>query len=744
MKDGQSSLSRETGLWWLLGLISACAVVAFAPLLTGATIVDAPYKMDIGNQWIPFSTFIKQCYLDFNFPLWDPHDLCGMPFLAFPHTESLYLPWVLEHLLAPSFHLATSINVFFHLCLAGCSVFALLSWNGRKNVSAFCGAVGFVFSGFFFAYINFPPSLASCAWLALWYAVFFRLLERPGFMLFVLSLFAFSGMIMGGDLETAVYGVLGACFEVGLRLRERSLQRRQLILAASAIAAGALLAFPQLFPAQELLSHSIRAESMGAAGGLLGIFFLPLKAVFQIPQSASIYPPNHGLDPFYLGPFLVLLAAMGLGFSYSRRRLLIFPLAAVYMIVMYAPPFSGLTSHIPILGQMVLSFRAWPIISLFFYMAAAYAMDMWIKGEAEKKGHILLPLGKGGAVFLLVCGLVTLVSLYWIRHAAWLRFPFVAALVAVGVAGIFPGVPRLARLLGKPRVLAAVLVAADVYLLALGWMPKTDPEVFKIGPRLASLLSNTAGQTRYHIISSYGRMDNKLLFHLGLRLDADNIATYIRVPARKDAKRLALLYPSLFKYKNDSLVRYDQMVIRDPAKMDRDRAELLNRMNVGILVGRHPVPALADLDLSPLLEDNSDKRGNLYAYRNKNAMPRAVLTDRKRSGYLRAVAVYPSPDSMKIQVPVERPPSFRNLSISDSYYPGWRAWQGDTELKIGSDRLNLRNVEAGASDRPVTMKYVPLSFRTGLWAGIAFGGGVLFFLGFYLWSVRKRVPGEEV
>ena len=82
---------------WVALLVLFSAVLSFWPLLWGKTIVAHPRSADIGNQWLGFAAFLRNIYLAGYFPLWDPHDFCGMPFLAFSHTNSLYLPCLGNH-----------------------------------------------------------------------------------------------------------------------------------------------------------------------------------------------------------------------------------------------------------------------------------------------------------------------------------------------------------------------------------------------------------------------------------------------------------------------------------------------------------------------------------------------------------------------------------------------------------------------------------------------------------------------
>ena len=201
---------------WLLGLVLMSAAVPLLPAARGRTVVDTPFTLDLGNQWIGFATFLRECYRSGRFPLWDPHDLCGMPFLAFAHTGSLYPPWALAQSLFRSYAPAAAFDVFLHLALAACACFLFLRTALRSRPAAFAGALAYAFSGFIFGNINFPPSLHSGAWLPLWYAGAFATLRRPRPGSVGLAAVGLAAMIYGGDLEMVVYGGLGLLFEAAL------------------------------------------------------------------------------------------------------------------------------------------------------------------------------------------------------------------------------------------------------------------------------------------------------------------------------------------------------------------------------------------------------------------------------------------------------------------------------------------------------------------------------------------------
>jgi len=696
---------------WLLGLVLMSAAVPLLPAARGRTVVDTPFTLDLGNQWIGFATFLRECYRSGRFPLWDPHDLCGMPFLAFAHTGSLYPPWALAQSLFRSYAPAAAFDVFLHLALAACACFLFLRTALRSRPAAFAGALAYAFSGFLFANINFPPSLHSGAWLPLWYAGAFATLRRPRPGSVGLAAVGLAAMIYGGDLEMVVYGGLGLLFEAALQRRERTLRLPAALALMLALALGLLLAAPQLLPALELQDQSIRTGSnFTPAVNTVVLALAPVLALFPFPLPATIYPANHGLDPYFPGILLLLLAAYGLRFPHARRRLLVFPAAAVYVVLFYLPPLSRLFAHVPVLGGLLVPLRLQPALWLFLLLACAQSLDEWAGKEAGTPDR-LLPGGRAGGIALIVFALLTLLSLFWFRQGWVLRAVFALFALLAGLSAFRLGGLRPERLARNRYRLALLLIAADLYGLTLGWMPMTDPGRLAADPRLQAIIGDTAGRGRYHILSIRGIIDPGLPYHLGLRLHADAIDAFSRVPPRSAALRLARLYPALLLRREGRLVQYDQMAVRDPKKLDPQNLDLLNRLNVAWIVSRFAWrPPGPGLELEPALA-----AADLYIYRNRAAWPRAVVET--ASGVGPAKVSYPASDRVTIALPVNLVGPAR-VRLSDSWYPGWRAWVDGRETRIVPDELGLRRL---ALERPgaIEMRFEPASFRLGLGAGLA-------------------------
>jgi len=703
---------------WVIFLVLGSGLCAFLPCFFHRTVVDHPYVNDVGYQWLPFASFIRECYASGCFPLWDSHNMCGMPFLAFPHTGALYLPWVLIHSIFQEYAGGGAVDVFVHLCIASLSAFALFRSIGRTGASSFCAAAAFAFSGYIFSNLGVPHTLHAGAWLPLWFAAAFAVISGAGILSFLALAALTSVMIYSGDFELFIYAMLGLGFESWMRRKEERCGARQILLLSASIGAGLVAAAPLLLPALELGARSIRSAGpfMPEVNYKL-MALIPVYALFQLPQPSMAFPPNNGLDPFYLGAVFIIAAAASLKLSaYSRRRLLVFGLAAAYVILIYVPPFNRWGSLVPVLGDLVVPRRMWPVLTLFFLLAATHALDGWIKSKGSREGDETLSWtpGKGSGWFLVIFGLATLISLYRVRHGIETRIIFCIAALGAGAwlvarPGIAAKPPARLR-----SAAVAVLVVLDLYLLALSWLPMTDPAEFRLDRRAVRLLSDTATEGRYMIAAARGVVDPELPFNMGLRINADTIDTFIRVPPADHARRLARLYPSLLKYKDGSLVRYDQFAIRAPRNLDRSRTELLNRMNVRWIVSRKPV-AIPGLELGPIAEQEG-----FFAYKNESAQPRAFISG---AGGIQSVGVRSAlPGRLELIPPSPRLSPLSDtgaeLFISESWYPGWRAFTGGEELRIEKTEDAFRKLKLKGL-HSIFMTYRPASFRIGLFAGMA-------------------------
>ena len=163
-------------------------------------------------------------------------------------------------------------------------------------------------------------------------------------------------------------------------------------------------------------------------------------------------------------------------------------------------------------------------------------------------------------------------------------------------------------------------------------------------------------------------------------------------------------------------------------------------------------------------------RGEINVYRNDDVLPRAfaVFREQRVDSKDKALAVLGSPDfdphtTVVLEGAGDKPTlppstgqalparieSYRDnevkvavtmprdgyLVLTDSFFPGWRAYDNGSEVPLlRADRI-FRAVRLGAGDHLVTFHYSPLSFQAGLYG--SFIASVAILLAFALWLWRR-------
>ncbi len=140
-------------------VLAAMIVVPFWDILLGfKTFVIRDY----GLYSYPVAYYLRQSFWRGEWPLWNPYNCCGLPFLAQFNTLALY-PFSLIYCLLP---LTWGLGVFclLHIFIAGMGMYFLAArWTGSRPGAAVAGVV-FAFNGLTLNFLMWPSHLATLAW----------------------------------------------------------------------------------------------------------------------------------------------------------------------------------------------------------------------------------------------------------------------------------------------------------------------------------------------------------------------------------------------------------------------------------------------------------------------------------------------------------------------------------------------------------------------------------------------------
>lgn len=203
------------------------------------------------------------------FPLWNPHQFCGTPFVGNGQSGLFYPPhWLLA--VCPTSRAMGLLNAI-HYFLAGLFAYLLLRVLGASAAGSLLGGLVYSFGGFIVAWTELPSLIETAVWLPaglLGVEVIFRRSRLWGGMVLAGAL---DMSLLAGHLQIAAYvwlvaAAAGLAHVIhGLWIRRETLQPMLSLVAAFLLGAG--LGAVQALPTLELGARSPRGGGEVSAAG---------------------------------------------------------------------------------------------------------------------------------------------------------------------------------------------------------------------------------------------------------------------------------------------------------------------------------------------------------------------------------------------------------------------------------------------------------------------------------------------
>jgi hypothetical protein len=195
-------------------------------------------------------------------PLWNPYQLCGLPFMAVP-SAGLFYPGNFAHLPFDT-GLATEIVLIAHQILGGLGMWLLARTLGLSASGALAGALTFMWSGWMIHSLGWPSRISNMSWLPVTVLAIERTIRGGRWATYGLIV-AVSCQLLNGATEYHLHnmyvGALFATFRLPRVASQVSLLvagQRALIL-LGCVTAGVALSAAQLMPSIELVGQTLRA-----------------------------------------------------------------------------------------------------------------------------------------------------------------------------------------------------------------------------------------------------------------------------------------------------------------------------------------------------------------------------------------------------------------------------------------------------------------------------------------------------
>ncbi|MCZ6833181.1 MAG: hypothetical protein O7F11_05495 [Acidobacteria bacterium] len=393
------------------------------------------YNADHARFVLPRAVLLRQALAAGELPLWDPTSFMGNPFLALWQTQVLYPPNLLLLLVDGRASLAWA--VVLHLLIAGLGMLYLGKGIGLSRPASLLGALVFTFGGHMALRMGHPSFIATLAWLPWCVLAVERFLQlRRVRWLAGLALF-WALLILAGQATLVVYsGYLLAAWILVRTLRP--FRGRALLVLATALLAGTLLASPQILASLELAQRSGRAER---SLDRLERSQLPARQLTQIlapelfgtvrngtsDESALLPADDRSRLSFaasvagYGGSWIPVLALLGLaGGAWSRRRTLLAAAAMAALLLATGSPLFDLAHGLLPGFRFSVGNRALPILLFVMAVLAARGAHLLACGEVTRRRKIMVGWTW---MALMIAG--------W----AWLRFLWLPGRALAGLHG---------------------------------------------------------------------------------------------------------------------------------------------------------------------------------------------------------------------------------------------------------------------------------------------------------------------
>jgi hypothetical protein len=689
---------------------------------------------DLVTSFYPYRTIAARVIREGTLPLWNPYMLSGAPFLAMAQSALFYPGTVLYYLLPVP--VAWSLGFILRRILATVFTAMLLKRIGATLTGSVTAGLIFAFCGFLTGWQGQSMSDAAI-WLPLICYSVVRLHADASARSAAIGALAFAMPVLAGHPETAAHLTLtGIAFAAFLWIHQPTINFIKAFIGVGLLALG--LASVQVLPTMEWLKyihHSLTEP--WPAPPLHSMLGLVSRDITRAATSLGLSMPEHAA---YLA--MMTFAAAPLAFlARSARRFVVFfaIMAVMTLSAAYAlDPGHWLVSHIPGLNALKnsrLTLVAGFSLAVLAGLGISAVEEFGLSESQRRRFRAVLLSAAGSAVALMLIYVARVIPASEVID--FMRQPRFGLILLVAGA-ICLALRAYGRLSRSWFALATLLIVGlDLATVTFGAIPFTRPrDVFPPIPLFDKIPKNGGEPFRIaQVAYAYGANFESMYRYSavgGYEIPLERLKTFLADVSRKDM---------------DSVMLTAEGVLE---KQDR-RLDMLNARY--FVVSKWNARA-------PEFEQHPDRFrylhtfGDTHVYENLRAFPRAFVIPvsgveviREDSEQLRRLkdpafdgerhVILPEPppawsaqglteslptsvspvrwefmraNDFELQVNVTEPSV---LVISQTDYPGWRAYVDDRPVPLTRANYAFPAIVAAPGSHRVRFSFSPLSFKAG-------------------------------
>lgn len=705
------------------------------------------------RQHIPWHSFTFSQLKDGVLPLWNPYNFSGTPHLANVQTFIFY-PLNILFFVLPLFN-AWIILIALQIFLAVLFTYLFASSLGLSRASSALASLGYAFSSFMLFWLEMAIVGHTIIWLPLILYSIQKLHGRFEKKYLLMLIFASTTAIFSGHIQTAIYVfIVSAAFwltKSHLSLKSTKSRVESLIFFVLWVISSVLITAIQTIPMIELYVNSPLTEAFSKE--VFAMYTMPFQNTLTLfapdffgnPATLNFWSTIYGDGTPHIGVIPLFFAVFAL---ITSKRWEVKFLALIALIIFFfatrGPIFFIVDRlNIPFLTGTS-SARTTFILAFALSILAGFGLDAFLKRQKES-----LKL-----FYYLIAGFLLIYIFLWLSTAlipevsqdpTWKEKLKISQHNLILPTLIFLSLP-IAYLINRiifPRKSLIIFIILILSSTIFGGIYQSN-KILPYSPRkfffpkhdVISWLSENAGTNRF--------------FGVGTASIATNFATYYKINSPEGygvfrIKRYAELVES---QKDGKLPKnYERAVAEFPSIDTQNRRRLFDLMGVKYLLTKDDMERDALEHVSEKPEDDAKiawQKGKFRIYEREKTLPRFYLSSQfivESDPQAILDRIYDPNHDFKTLILEEKPsvelnggfgqtslvsykPNESEFStksdfstlffISDTYYPGWKAYLDEKETKIYRANYAFRAVEVPRGSHKLIFKYQPKSLKLGI------------------------------
>jgi hypothetical protein len=723
---------------------SSIILIILLPIIFFSPVLFSEYTFvfrDFYRYYYPFYYLKVELIKSGIFPLWNPYLFCGMPFFALIQTGVLYPPSIVLYLLP--FDIGLKVFIIIHFIISGIFTYLFSRRLNMDILPALGAGITYTFSGYLLSVISLLNTLCTAAWLPVILYLYSLSIHKNSLFYIILTGLFIGIQILAGEPVIAyitislifIYGIL--CFDN---------LKQSICYFFIACLTGISTTLVQLLPFMELTLLSVRAHGVVYEEATLWSLSPVEVLTLIVPFFTDVMKVTRQefILSIYFG--IIPISMIGLYIFWGHRKIdrigwfwiICFFISIIISFGNYLPLYKICYQYIPGFNMIRHSVKFIVLVTFSGAILAGYGLNCL---PILRRKFIYIALSLVG-----ICLILWYISvwkcqewfLYQILYDQFYYCPLISIvllLVSIIIITLKKRKPYFC-LFG-----IIVCIAGDLLFHGAGLNLVISQRFYHEVPELVSILKHD----KYTgVIRSIIEVNTEKNYK------RDNTDVVHNVYAAKHM----LFYNLGLLWKIFDAYGYEALTIRDYEKFIwHIRHEnisriyhLLNMMNIRYIIAKEDI-SNKRIKLSYVIND-------VNVYENLEYLPRVlfvpkvcIVADKREAFYRIMSSEFDPKKEVVIFEDIEQPVYESNITssgysakiidyqlneilihvdtdisgfvfLSDTYYPGWKAYIDGEEVKIYRANYIFRAVQVTPGTHEIKFIYSPYTFRIGMYTSI--------------------------